>query len=130
MAGTLIVADGTCWLPAGWVYDAALERIADELTETDPALAADLLTARTIVGSGFCDLRPLEGTQFRRVLRAVNRAYEQVRAAGPIGFHDPSFFPGFRERFGELAALVRADPRSTETFPSARHAVATADPPS
>jgi len=40
MAGTLEISDDLCWMPAGWVYDNVLERIAFTLKDKDAALAS------------------------------------------------------------------------------------------
>ena len=46
MAGTLEVTEELCWMPAGWVFDTVLERMAAEIHPQEPALAARLLAAR------------------------------------------------------------------------------------
>ena len=57
MAGTLEVTDELCWMPAGWVFDTVLERIASELHTQAPELADQLLAACTEAGGGYLDLR-------------------------------------------------------------------------
>ncbi len=47
MAGTLEVTEELCWMPAGWVFDTVLERMAAMLHTQEPALAARLRAART-----------------------------------------------------------------------------------
>ena len=47
MARTLEVTEELCWMPAGWVFDTVLERMAAEIDPQEPALAARLLAART-----------------------------------------------------------------------------------
>ena len=60
MAGTLEVTEELCWMPAGWVFDTVLERMAAVLHTQEPALAARLRTARTEANGGYLDLRDME----------------------------------------------------------------------
>jgi ribosomal protein S12 methylthiotransferase accessory factor YcaO len=52
-AGTLEVIEELCWMPAGWVFDTVLERMAVVLHPQEPALAERLLAARTEANSGY-----------------------------------------------------------------------------
>jgi hypothetical protein len=47
MAGTLEVTEELCWMPAGWVFNTVLERMAAVLHPQEPTQAAQLLAART-----------------------------------------------------------------------------------
>ena len=47
MAGTLEVTEDLCWMPAGWVFDNVLDRIAEVLYPQDTALTELLLAGVT-----------------------------------------------------------------------------------
>src|SRR2546423_5269671 len=98
MAGTLEISDDLCWMPAGWVYDNVLERIAFTLKDKDAALASLLLQSRIDENGGYCDLRECCANRFLLLVQAADDAYAQVEREGPTPFHDPSFYPGFLEQ--------------------------------
>jgi hypothetical protein len=44
---------------------------------------------------------------------AAERALERLKSEGPVGWSDPSFFPGFLSCFEELVDYLHMDPRSS-----------------
>jgi hypothetical protein len=112
MAGTLDINDSAVWMPAGWVFDGVMELVASELQKEDPSLAAALLAARTQT-DGYGDLRPLNPSRFRSLLRAAEIAFKRHEEQGPSAFHEPSFYSGFNKNFNQFIRLLRSDPRAS-----------------
>jgi hypothetical protein len=108
MAGTLVLADDLCWMPAGWVYDQVLERVAGGLQAANPELAGALLRATTEANGGYLDLRAAPATTLAALVRAVDEALLQVEKHGSGAFERPEFYPGFVRQFQALANLLRA----------------------
>ena len=80
MAGTLEVTDDLCWMPAGWVFDTVLERLASELHSPAPELAAQLLAARTEANGGYLDLRASDLGTLDLLLTAADTAFGRSRS--------------------------------------------------
>lgn len=114
MSGTIDIRDDKAWMPAGWVFDNVLELAASELQSEDPSLSMNLLEARTDIGSGYLDLRTLNGERFRLLIRAVERVYDYLIKEGRGAFHEPSFYAGFIKHLGELKALLEDDVRARQ----------------
>ncbi len=108
MAGTLEATDDLCWMPAGWVFDAVLERIAQVLHPQDPTLAAWLLAARTEASGGYLDLRDLEGERWTRLCQAAEDAYAHLlqEAVPPDGVS--ASVEGLHTQFDHLRTLLQA----------------------
>src|SRR6476660_2954937 len=111
MAGTLRINENSVWMPAGWVYDGILELVAGELSNQDPALAEELLQARTHA-KGYHDLRTLDVSRFRLLKQATERAVSRAESQGARSFSDPTFYPGFMRHFNNLRALLATDGRA------------------
>src|SRR2546428_604460 len=79
MAGTLEVTDELCWMPAGWVFDTVLERMAAELHSQAPGLAARLLAARTEANGGYLDLRDTDPDTLVLLVHAADSAYGRIK---------------------------------------------------
>ena len=107
MAGTLEISDDLCWMPAGWVYDNVLERLASNVKDKDASLASLLLQSRTGENGGYCDLRGCAANELLMLEQAAADAYAQVKREGPSPFHDPSSYPGFLEQFRTLREMLR-----------------------
>lgn len=107
MAGTLEVTDELCWMPAGWVFDAVLERIARVLHPQDPELAAWLLAARTEAGGGYLDLRDLEGERWTRLCHAAECAYEHLLQEAEPHEVAPDSVQGLRIQFHHLRTMLQ-----------------------
>jgi hypothetical protein len=79
MAGTLEVTEELCWMPAEWVFDTVLERMAAKLHSQKPALAARLLAARTEANGGYLDLRDTDLDTLELLVHAAERAYGRIK---------------------------------------------------
>lgn len=108
MAGTLEISDELCWMPAGWVYDNVLERMASFLKDKDASLAAILLQSRTEENGGYCDLRMSDASRFLKLVQAADDAYAQIESEGASSFHDPASYPGFVDQFRKLREMLHA----------------------
>lgn len=106
MAGTLEISEDLCWMPAGWVYDNMLERMALVLNGEDAMLANMLLQSRTDDNGGYCDLRMMDGGQLLRLAKAADDVCLQIEAEGASSFHDPSSYPGFVDQLRQLRQML------------------------
>jgi hypothetical protein len=107
------IRDDVNWMPAGWVFDSVLERIATELEKIDHNLSTTLLDAMADNhGIGYCDLSSLDSEQFCTLIKAMEYAYEKSIVEGSDCFYKPEYYPPFISVFGELKALLLSDPRS------------------
>lgn len=112
MAGTIDIRDDAVWMPAGWIFDDALELIAGELEGSDPALATQLLNARSNEGSGYLDLRMINPIKFRAILSAVESVYNRTLNEGPNSFSQPAFYDGFMKHLNNLKLSLQSDVRA------------------
>ena len=108
MAGTLEVTEELCWMPAGWVFDTVLERMAAELHPQDPALAARLLAARTEANSGYLDLRNVDLDSLVLLVHAADRAYGRIKGERAQGNAAPAFSEGLLTQLQQLRDLLQA----------------------
>ena len=108
MAGTLEVTDELCWMPAGWVFDTVLERIATVLHTQEPALAARLRAARTEANGGYLDLRAMDLETLVLLLSAADNAYSRLTWEGAQGGAAPEFSEGLLTQFHQLRAMLQA----------------------
>lgn len=106
MAGTLEVTDELCWMPAGWVFDTVLERIASELHIQAPELADQLLSARTESGGGYLDLRHRDQRTFGLLLKAADLAYSRIQQEGAESFTTPGFYEGLLQQFEQFRDML------------------------
>jgi hypothetical protein len=106
MAGTLEISDQLCWMPAGWVYDNTLERLASFLEHGDPALADLFLRSRTHENGGHCDIRMCDWHRLSKLIQAANDAYTTTQYDGTNSFSDPSAYQGFMDQFQELREML------------------------
>ena len=103
-------------MPAGWVYDLALELIAAILAKADPLFAHEVLQGRTDCG-GYLDLRSIDVKRFQALTQAAQEALTRVTSSGRSQFKDPAFFDGFVTHLTELQEMLRGDPRAAHRFP-------------
>lgn len=108
--------DGRLWWAANWVYDTIVERIADDLVcgPAEEALASWLRGRLCTVqgpGVGCVDLRELSEEDRRLFRAAAQSALRQAILSGPIGWHDPSFFPVWLKKFRQLLRMWKAADR-------------------
>jgi hypothetical protein len=115
MSGTIKISDDSYWVPAGWVFDNALEIIAASFDDPSTPLANLIRDARTSVSTGYLDLSDLTNAQMQEVARAVFIAVDKERRAGGEAFDQPQFFSGYMQRLEELCAMFAADPRCQAT---------------
>ena len=108
MAGTLEVTEELCWMPAGWVFDTVLERMAAELHSQKPALAARLLAARTEANGGYLDLRDTDPDTLELLVHAAERAYGRIKGERAQRDAAPAFTEGLLTQLQQLRDLLQA----------------------
>lgn len=106
MAGTLEISGDLCWMPAGWVYDNVLERMASFLKDKDASLSDMLLQSRTDENGGYIDLRICDANRLTALVQAADGAYAQVESEGASSFYDPTSYPGFLDQFRKLLEML------------------------
>jgi hypothetical protein len=107
MAGTLEITDEYCWMPAGWLFDNVLDRIAAEVESQSSATAEKLHNARTDVSGGYLDLRSAPTPELELITKSAETALMAVEKAGADSFYDPSSYPGFIQQFQSLNQMLR-----------------------
>jgi hypothetical protein len=108
MAGTLEVTEELCWMPAGWVFDTVLERMAAELHSQEPALAARLRAARTEANGGYLDLRDTDPDTLVLLVHAADRAYGRIQGERAQGDAAPVFTEGLLTQLQQLRDILHA----------------------
>jgi hypothetical protein len=108
MAGTLVVSEGLCWMPAGWVFDNVLERMSAALIGNDDALSLKLLCSTTQENGGYLDLRSCGASQISKLIQAADDTYAKAEREGPDSFYDSTFYPGFMNQLQYLIEMLRA----------------------
>jgi hypothetical protein len=106
MAGTLEVTEKLCWMPAGWVFDTVLERMAAVLHPQEPVLAERLLAARTEANGGYLDLRDMELETLVLLSNAADSAYSRIKRDGAQGFAALEFYEGLLKQLQQLRDLL------------------------
>jgi hypothetical protein len=94
-------------MPAGWVFDNVLERIADVLYPQDSALAELLLASRTEANGGYLDLRDVNLETLGLLLETAHVAYGCLARAGVQGDMSPEFYAGLLTQFQDLCDMLR-----------------------
>ena len=95
-------------IPAGWVFDTVLERMAAELHPQEPALAARLLAARTEANGGYLDLRDSDLETLVLLVHAAERAYGHIQGERAQGDAAPAFSEGLLTQLQQLRGLLQA----------------------
>lgn len=90
-------------MPAGWVYDNALEGMAGFL---DAGLRERMLGSLTDINGGYLDLQNAAHSDIKSVLTALQSLIATTIEAGPAAMHDPSFFDGYIQQLKELEAML------------------------
>ena len=108
MAGTLEVTEELCWMPAGWVFDTVLERMAVVLHSQEPALAARLLAARREANGGYLDLRDIDLETLVLLLNAAYSAYGSIAGEGAQVCAAPAFSVGLLAQLQPLRDILHA----------------------
>jgi hypothetical protein len=111
MAGTLEITQELCWMPAGWVFDRMLERMAAELTAREPDLASSLLAATTEQNGGYLDIRGFDDAAIRKLLKAADHACRAFEREGPAAWQGPEFHAGFMVQIRALRDMLKARSR-------------------
>ncbi len=108
MTAFIALDDGRSWWAANWAYDAVIEGIADVLDRAEQELAA-WLRQQTCTecgpGLGSVDVRELSPANRRPFRAAAQQAFRAAALAGGLGWHDPSFFPGWLAWFRLLLRM-------------------------
>jgi hypothetical protein len=108
MAGTLEVTEELCWMPAGWVFDTVLERMAAMLHPEEPALAERLLAARMEANGGYLDLRDMGREALVLLCNAADRAYGHIKGEGTQECATPEFYEGLLTQLQQLRDMLHA----------------------
>ena len=108
MAGTLEVTEELCWMPAGWVFDTVLERMAADLHPQEPALAARLLATRTEAYGGYLGLRDVDLETLVLLVHAADKAYGHIQRERAQGDTAPAFSEGLLTQLQQLRDLLQA----------------------
>ena len=111
MSRGIQIAEDSYWSAATWATDHVLRVTHRFLPETTHASVLRELNPDESWRDA--DLTELSAPEFHQLFEAAEQALETVERAGPNSewFNNPTFFPGFLERFRELLALLRQDPR-------------------
>lgn len=106
MAGTLEIGEELCWMPAGWVYDNALEAMASCIDNTE--LAGTLLASRVDVNGGYLDLRGWGVESISALRDAAKKASTEFETRGADGFAMPEYYDGFVKHLRALVAMLES----------------------
>ena len=106
MAGTLVLSEDLCWMPAGWIYDNALEGVAAIVCDEYSELQNRLLSSLTDANGGYLDLQSSAKEELQTILKAISTFIRKTVEAGPEGMHEASFYDGYVVQLGELEKLL------------------------
>jgi hypothetical protein len=110
MGGFIILDDGRACAPSSSSYDFIVSAAIDELVGTDEErrlgqwLKGQLCEVLGM-GMGCVDVRELTPLNRRLFREACERAFVKQEKSGPVGWKDPSFFPGWLDRFRKLIQM-------------------------
>jgi hypothetical protein len=107
VSGTLELSNELCWMPAGWVFDGALERLALALQAERPSMSQALMGATTEGNGGYLDLRSADADELLALLRAAEEAYTRLASEGAASFANPEYIEGFVAQFQTLMEMIR-----------------------
>jgi hypothetical protein len=106
MAGTLELSKDLCWMPAGWIYDNALEGIANAVGSERPDLGQALLQSLTDVNGGHLDLQSSPVDDLKAMQNGLSHFTNVTMDAGPDALHNPDFFDGYVEQLRQFEKLL------------------------
>ena len=113
MSNGIILDDAHEWIVAGWAACNAVDAIIGKLQGPfAEEIAARLRVVHEWPGA-LADLRGASPEQIAELAAAARAALSEAAAQGSAGWHDPSFFPGYIERFRELVGLLDAHVAAT-----------------
>ncbi|RKQ92732.1 hypothetical protein C8N24_2585 [Solirubrobacter pauli] len=119
-SASITAAPEAVWMPSGWIFDDALERLAVAV----PAEAEMLEETIASNGALALDLRALPAERFAALATAARAAVRDVIDAGPEPGEDPSWFAPQVYGLSLFAGLLNADPRAGEEPPAGQIEVA------
>ena len=111
MSSGIILRQQADWIVSGWAAEAAVEYIRRFLNERECNEVVERLTAVGLYPGSLANFTDATNAQVRQLYRAALQGYEAARTEGPRDWHQPEFFPGFLDRFGELIDMIASDPR-------------------
>lgn len=108
MSGYIKINENKSWMVAGWVFRNVIE---DSLPYIAKESNQRLLPAleKGFEGIEYIDLADVPLLEKKAFLRALEKALEEREAKGSTLFGDPSFYPGYIDRFKELVEMITAD---------------------
>ena len=106
MAGTLELSKDLCWMPAGWIYDSALEGIANVVGSKNPDLEQTLLQSLTDVNGGHLDLQSSSVAELKAIQTGLSQFTDTTVNAGADAIHNSDFFDGYVEQLRQFENLL------------------------
>jgi hypothetical protein len=110
MSGHIEINESKSWIVAGWVFRNVIE---DTLPYIPKESSRNLLRA---IDGGFgegkleyIDLAPIPIREKEVFLSALREAIKERETKGSAVFRDPSYYPGYIERFKEIIEMVADD---------------------
>jgi hypothetical protein len=94
-------------MPASWVFDNVLKRIAEVLYPQDATLAELFLASRTDANGGYLDLRDVNLETLGLLLETANIAYGCLARTGVQGGASPEVYAGLLTQFQDLCNMLR-----------------------
>jgi len=110
MSGGINFNDGVFWGKAGWCYRNARDEICATLREIPGGSAlAEEISAESHPAQycEYLDLKDWPREKRKLLFQAIYRCVDRVAMEGPVGWHDPAFFPSFLRAMEELAQTAR-----------------------
>src|SRR5689334_12722377 len=111
MSGGISFSKDVYWGKAGWCYRAARDAICAELRVMPDghALAAELSAESH--PAQYCEYLEIDdwpAAKKKLLFEAIFLCAARVAKEGPVGWHDPTFFPGFLRAMEELVEMTHA----------------------
>ena len=106
MAGLIRIDENKAWSAAGWVFDHVLRITRKHLSKAESSNILELMDRAEIPGVNYLSLKNLTAGEVQIFREALERAYQEILFLGPESFSEPTFYPGFLERFRELLDLM------------------------
>ena len=94
------------WYGANWAGRNLVYRVREHLPQDSSKHLVERLGHIDDFPGCNVDLSELSVDELRALLAAAEKAVAATRAAGPSSFQDPSFFPGFLQKFEEFTHMV------------------------
>jgi hypothetical protein len=118
MSGGIRFSESVFWGKAGWCYRAARNGICDVLKSTPEGKAsADELSSESHPAQWceYLDVQNWPAAKKALLFDAIYQCFDHYTEKGPVGWQDPSAFPGFLRAFKELTKIARnADAKNEE----------------